>query len=63
MDFGDRRRGNAILAFREEGVILHPGGGGQYGRIELPSDTDTGRSWKDGKDRDDKKSQSSLFDF
>jgi uncharacterized protein (TIGR00375 family) len=63
MDFVDRRIVNAILAFREERVILHPGGGGQYGRIELPSDTDTGRSWKDGKDRDDKKSQSSLFDF
>ena len=28
----------AILAFREEKIIIHPGGGGQYGRIELPTD-------------------------
>jgi len=27
----------AILAFREKRVIIIPGGGGQYGRIELPS--------------------------
>ncbi|UZE92019.1 MAG: TIGR00375 family protein [Methanosarcinales archaeon] len=26
----------AILAFREGRIILHPGGGGQYGRVELP---------------------------
>jgi len=28
----------AIQAFRENKVIIHPGGGGQYGRIELPTD-------------------------
>jgi len=28
----------AIQAFRENKVIIHPGGGGQYGIIELPSD-------------------------
>ena len=28
----------AIKAFRERKIIVHPGGGGQYGRIELPSD-------------------------
>lgn len=28
----------AIQAFRERKIIVHPGGGGQYGRIELPSD-------------------------
>jgi len=27
----------AIQAFREKKVIIHPGGGGQYGRIELPT--------------------------
>ena len=36
MDFVDKRIVDAILAFREKRVILHPGGGGQYGRIELP---------------------------
>ena len=28
----------AIQAFRENKVIIHPGGGGQYGRIELPTE-------------------------
>ena len=28
----------AIQAFRENKVIIHPGGGGQYGIIELPND-------------------------
>jgi len=28
----------AIHAFRERKIIVHPGGGGQYGKIELPSD-------------------------
>ncbi len=31
----DERVIDAIKAFREEKVIIHPGGGGQYGRIEL----------------------------
>jgi len=33
---GDDRIVNAILAFREGNVIIHPGGGGQYGWLELP---------------------------
>ncbi|MDF1533421.1 MAG: TIGR00375 family protein [Methanosarcinaceae archaeon] len=32
----DKRIVDAILAFRRNEVILHPGGGGQYGWIELP---------------------------
>jgi PHP family Zn ribbon phosphoesterase len=28
----------AIQAFREKRVIIHPGGGGQYGRIEFPDE-------------------------
>ncbi|RLF73339.1 hypothetical protein DRN51_07160 [Thermococci archaeon] len=28
---------DAIQAFREGKVIVHPGGGGKYGIIELPS--------------------------
>ncbi len=31
----DNRVINAIIAFREGKVTVHPGGGGQYGRIEL----------------------------
>lgn len=33
---GDDRIINAILAFRKGNVIIHPGGGGQYGWLELP---------------------------
>lgn len=32
----DERIVNAILAFRDGRVIIHPGGGGQYGWLELP---------------------------
>jgi len=33
---GDDRIVNAILAFRKGNVVIHPGGGGQYGWLELP---------------------------
>ncbi|RXA20547.1 TIGR00375 family protein [Methanosarcina sp. MSH10X1] len=33
---GNDRIVNAILAFRKGNVIIHPGGGGQYGWVELP---------------------------
>jgi uncharacterized protein (TIGR00375 family) len=33
---GDDRIINAILAFRKGNVVIHPGGGGQYGWLELP---------------------------
>jgi PHP family Zn ribbon phosphoesterase len=56
MDFVDRRIVDAITAFREEKVILHPGGGGKYGWIEMPEE-------KKDEGNDNKKSQSSLFDF
>ena len=36
IDFVDARITGAIKAFRDGRVILHPGGGGKYGRIELP---------------------------
>lgn len=29
--------GNAINCFRENKIIIHPGGGGKYGQIELPN--------------------------
>ncbi len=32
----DRRIVNAVLAFRNGDVTIHPGGGGQYGWLELP---------------------------
>jgi uncharacterized protein (TIGR00375 family) len=47
---------NAIGVFRENRVIIHPGGGGRYGRIELPDDKTT---WKQPK----RERQKSLFDF
>jgi uncharacterized protein (TIGR00375 family) len=38
---GDNRIVNAILAFRKGNVIIHPGGGGQYGWLELPENLKT----------------------
>ena len=50
---------DAIQAFREKKVIIHPGGGGQYGRIELPPGKEEIISVSLGsKDR-----QTSLFDY
>ena len=46
----------AIQAFRDNKVIIHPGGGGRYGRIELPDDKTTWKQPKSG-------GQKSLFDF
>ena len=57
MDFLDKRISNAILAFREKKLIIHPGGGGQYGHIEIPEEIEN----KD--EIPPKKNQSSLFDF
>ncbi|WP_321431377.1 TIGR00375 family protein [uncultured Methanolobus sp.] len=57
MDFLDKRVSNAILAFREKKLIIHPGGGGQYGHIEIPEEIEN----KD--EIPPKKNQSSLFDF
>ncbi|WP_406670354.1 TIGR00375 family protein [Methanolobus sp. ZRKC4] len=57
MDFLDKRVANAILAFREKKLIIHPGGGGQYGHIEIPQNI------KEEEPATQKKNQSSLFDF
>ncbi len=57
MDFLDKRVANAILAFREKRLIIHPGGGGQYGHIEIPKEIE------DIKPVPHKENQSSLFDF
>jgi len=46
----------AIQAFKGNKVIIHPGGGGRYGRIELPDDKTTWKQPKSG-------GQKSLFDF
>jgi uncharacterized protein (TIGR00375 family) len=55
----DTRVISAIIAFREGNVKVHPGGGGQYGRVELPcSDT-----CHDKAKKNECESQKSLFDF
>ena len=48
----------AIQAFREKKVIIHPGGGGQYGKIELPWDEITTTMNLGPKD-----TQTSLHDY
>ncbi len=52
---------NAIKAFREGKVILHPGGGGQYGHVELPDDDAIASSIKPK--RRERRGQTSLFEF
>lgn len=51
---------DAIQAFREKKVIIHPGGGGQYGRIELPSGKEKNVISVSSGPRD---RQTSLFDY
>ncbi len=50
---------NAIIAFREGKVKVHPGGGGQYGRVELPSSN----ACQDKAKKNEGESQKSLFDY
>jgi len=52
---------NAIKAFRDGRVILHPGGGGQYGQVELPDDDAIATSVKPK--RKERRGQTSLFEF
>lgn len=56
----DKRVIDAIIAFREGKVKVHPGGGGQYGRIELPGPETPNH---DKKNKNDCESQKSLCDF
>lgn len=52
---------NAIKAFRDGRVILHPGGGGQYGQVELPDDDAIATPIKPK--RKERRGQTSLFEF
>lgn len=45
----DEKVVNAILAFRKGDVIIHPGGGGQYGWLELPEHLKADKSEPAGK--------------
>ena len=51
----DERVLNAIIAFRAGLVIVHPGGGGQYGRVELSETTQ--------EENNNTEPQKSLFEF
>jgi uncharacterized protein (TIGR00375 family) len=56
MDSGvDERVVNAIISFREGRVKVHPGGGGQYGRVELSENMPDFQN--------DPEPQKSLFEF
>jgi uncharacterized protein (TIGR00375 family) len=54
----DDRIVNAILAFRKGNVIIHPGGGGQYGWLELPEDLKAEKSEPEKKTDSEKKKAS-----
>jgi PHP family Zn ribbon phosphoesterase len=68
LDFVDPRIVRSIEAFRNEDVILHPGGGGKYGWIELPENLKTNtkpgsrKAYADDP-KSEAKNQKSLFDF
>jgi uncharacterized protein (TIGR00375 family) len=53
LDTMDQSIYDAIMAFRRGQIILYPGGGGQYGRVELPKENIQKHVT----------AQSSLFDF
>ncbi len=57
LDMVDACVRDAIGQFRKGQVILHPGGGGRYGRIELPSSNGTSTAQQKGQ------AQSAIFDF
>jgi len=50
----------AIVAFRKGQVIMHPGGGGQYGSLELPSEDNQNVLVSKNPTQD---AQKSLYDF
>jgi uncharacterized protein (TIGR00375 family) len=57
----DERVTETISAFRKGKVILHPGGGGQYGYVEFPGDDYESPSEVEYKER--REGQTSLFEF
>lgn len=57
----DERIVNAILAFRNGNVIIHPGGGGQYGWLELPEDPKAEKSEQEKKTGSKKKKTSKFL--
>jgi hypothetical protein len=56
----DERVVNAILAFRKGDVIIHPGGGGQYGWLELPEQLKTEKSEPSGRAGEEKRKASKI---
>ncbi|MCC7575772.1 MAG: phosphotransferase, partial [Methanomethylovorans sp.] len=63
MGFVDRKIVNAIMAFRNEEIIMHPGGGGQYGWLELPADRKNGPTPSKTQKKPMDNEQKSLFEF
>lgn len=68
----DEKITNAIEAFRMKKIIVHPGGGGEYGKIEIPEDFDFNNEIgiKDKQhnlfgfsDKEKKEKQQNLFDY
>lgn len=57
----DDRVVSAILAFRKGDVIIHPGGGGQYGWLELPGSLTTKKSEPAEKGIKEKKKASKII--
>jgi uncharacterized protein (TIGR00375 family) len=54
---------DAVKAFRNGVIIIHPGGGGQYGTMEIPDDVDEAIARKGKSQSQERESQTSLFEF
>jgi len=59
----EKRVTQAIKAFREGRVILHPGGGGQYGHVELPGTINDFEARLKETKKKKKRGQTGLFEF
>jgi len=59
----DEKVVDAIKAFRHGVIIMHPGGGGQYGRIVIPDDVDEAITNKGIPKAEKREGQASLFEF
>jgi uncharacterized protein (TIGR00375 family) len=59
----DEKISDAIKAFRHGVIVMHPGGGGQYGTMEIPEDVDEAIARKGESASEEREGQTSLFEF
>jgi uncharacterized protein (TIGR00375 family) len=60
LEIVDKKIINAILSFRKGDVVIHPGGGGKYGWLELPKHPEKDKAAPAGKAGEEKKRASKV---